>query len=124
MLKPNHHQPASTSKHLFEIADLPPILARSPWTIYLDDRPDLDTRGLTCTEKYLGAPLQDGEVAIVNVRPDGYVGAARRWDMTCAPASAATGAGHGQGVDAIETGREAARWLDAYFDGFLQVPDS
>lgn len=105
---------ASTSKHLFEISDLPAILARSPWTIYLDDMPDLDTRGLTCTEKYLGAPLQDGEVAIVNVRPDGYVGAVRRWDMS--PGGAAE--------DAIETGREAARWLDAYFDGFLQVPDS
>lgn len=105
---------ASTSKHLFEISDLPAILARSPWTIYLDDMPDLDTRGLTCTEKYLGAPLQDGEVAIVNVRPDGYVGAVRRWDMSPG----------GGAEDAIETGREAARWLDAYFDGFLQVPES
>ncbi|KAK2602881.1 hypothetical protein N8I77_009383 [Diaporthe amygdali] len=104
----------STSKHLFEISDLPAILSRSPWTIYLDDMPDLDTRGLTCTEKYLGAPLQDGEVAIVNVRPDGYVGAVRRWDMT--PGGVAD--------DAVETGREAARWLDAYFDGFLQVPDA
>ncbi|KAI3391037.1 hypothetical protein diail_8088, partial [Diaporthe ilicicola] len=100
----------STSKHLFEISELPAILARSPWTIYLDDMPDLDTRGLTCTEKYLGAPLQDGEVAIVNVRPDGYVGAVRRWDMTPG----------GMADDAVETGREAARWLDAYFDGFLQ----
>lgn len=104
----------STSKHLFEISDLPAILSRSPWTIYLDDRPDLDTRGLTCTEKYLGAPLQDGEVAIVNVRPDGYVGAVRRWDMSPG----------GGSEDPIETGREAARWLDAYFDGFLQVPEA
>jgi hypothetical protein len=32
--------------------------------------------------------------------------------------------GGGGGEDSFETGREAARWLDAYFDGFLQVPDS
>ncbi|KUI59801.1 3-hydroxybenzoate 4-monooxygenase [Cytospora mali] len=100
----------STSKHLFEIAHLPPILSRSPWTIYLDDVPDLDTRGSTCTEKYLGSLLQD-EVAIMNVRPDGYVGSLKKWKITDDK--------HGEAL-----GVEAARWLESYYDGFLQVPPS
>ncbi|ROW01937.1 hypothetical protein VMCG_05572 [Cytospora schulzeri] len=100
----------STSKHLFEIAHLPPILSRSPWTIYLDDVPDLDTRGSTCTEKYLGYQLQD-EVAVMNVRPDGYVGSLRKWKIT-------------DDNNGEAAGVEAARWLDRYYDGFLQVPSS
>lgn len=103
-------QPASTSKHLFEIAHLPPILSRSPWTIYLDDVPDLDTRGSTCTEKYLGSQLRD-EVAVMNVRPDGYVGSLRKWRIS-------------GDEDGEAAGVEAARWLDGYYDGFLQVPSS
>ncbi|ROV92458.1 hypothetical protein VSDG_06653 [Cytospora chrysosperma] len=100
----------STSKHLFEIAHLPPILSRSPWTIYLDDVPDLDTRGSTCTEKYLGSRLED-EVAVMTVRPDGYVGSLRKWRMT-------------DDSNGEAAGLEAARWLDNYYDGFLQVPSS
>lgn len=89
-----------------EIADLPPLLQDSRWTFYLDDCPELDTRGQTCTNKWLGSgSLEPGEVAIVTVRPDGYVGAIGRWDSS---------------LD--DSGEEAARWLDAYFDRFLQVP--
>ena len=97
---------AVTDKSEFEISALPPLLARSPWTIYLDDCPELDTRGSTCTGKWLGG-LKPGEVAIVNVRPEGYVGSVRRWDSTAATA-----------------GQEAAAWLDEYYGGFLQVPGS
>lgn len=104
------YQPASTSKHLFEIAHLPPILSRSPWTIYLDDVPDLDTRGSTCAEKYLGPQNQD-EVTIMNVRPDGYVGSLRKWSVA-------------DDDSGEEAGLEAARWLDEYYNGFLQVPSN
>lgn len=76
-----------------EIADLPVGLRRSAWTVYLDDIG-------ACTEKWLGG-LGEGEVAVVIVRPDGYVGAIRRWD--------------GDG------GNEAAKWVDDYFGGFLEA---
>ncbi|KAH7256910.1 FAD binding domain-containing protein [Fusarium tricinctum] len=87
-----------------EISDLPPLLQDSRWTFYLDDIPDQDTRGSLCTNKWLGS-LGPGEVAIVNVRPDGYVGSIGRWDS---------------GID--ESGVQAARWLDEYYDGFMQLP--
>lgn len=97
------------AKSSFEIDQLPPVLAASPWTVYLDDVAHLDTRGLSCTEKWLGG-LQPGEAAIVNVRPDGYVGSVRRW-------------GGSGGVAGAAEGREAAAWLDSYYGGFLQVPE-
>ncbi|OAA61182.1 pentachlorophenol 4-monooxygenase [Niveomyces insectorum RCEF 264] len=87
-----------------EISDLPPLLQDCRWTFYLDDVPELDTRGALCTNKWLGS-LDPGEVSIVNVRPDGYVGAVGRWDSS---------------ID--ESGTDAARWLDKYYDRFLQVP--
>lgn len=99
---------ASTPKVHFEIADLPPILSRSPWTVYLDTVPDLDTQGRTCTEKYMG-PLASGEVAIMNVRPDGYVGSLKKWNL-------------GGANDPLEVGKEASAWLNEYFGGFLAVP--
>ncbi|KAK6421722.1 hypothetical protein LTR95_016771 [Oleoguttula sp. CCFEE 5521] len=73
-----------------EIADLPHVLQRSAWTLYLDD---VDS----CTEKWIGG-LEESEMAVVIVRPDGYVGALRRCDVD--------GAG-------------AAEWIDDYFAGFL-----
>lgn len=88
-----------------EISDLPPLLQDSRWTFYLDDIPEQDTRGSLCTNKWLGS-LGPGEVAIVTVRPDGYVGSLGRWDTS---------------VD--DSGEEAARWLDTYFDRFLQIPE-
>ncbi|KAL2889414.1 FAD binding domain-containing protein [Ceratocystis lukuohia] len=87
-----------------EISDLPALLQDSKWSFYIDNVPDLDTRGIHCTNKWLGS-LGPGEVAIVNVRPDGYVGSIGRWDSS---------------VD--NTGHEAAKWLDHYYGGFLQVP--
>lgn len=76
----------------------------SRWTCYLDNIPELDTRNLTCTKKWLG-DLGPGEVAIVNVRPDGYVGSIGRWDTS---------------ID--DAGEDAAEWLASYYARFLQVP--
>ncbi len=95
---------ATTPKDQFEITDVPPLLQDSRWTIYLDNVPELDTRGMHCTEKWLGR-LAPGEVAIANVRPDGYVGSVGRWDAS---------------LD--ESGMAAAKWLDDYYRGFLKVP--
>ncbi|AEO70419.1 uncharacterized protein THITE_2121849 [Thermothielavioides terrestris NRRL 8126] len=112
-------------KSEIEIADLPPLLQDSRWTFYLDDLPAAGTvtattppipsaaapdvvvgRGSLCTNKWLGS-LAPGEVAIVNVRPDGYVGSVGRWDAS---------------VDDVAAGEDAARWLDAYYGRFLTVP--
>ncbi|KAJ4297200.1 hypothetical protein N0V88_004118 [Collariella sp. IMI 366227] len=91
-------------KSEIEITDLPALLQDSRWTFYLDDIPEQDTRGSLCTNKWLGS-LGPGEVAIVNVRPDGYVGSIGRWDSS---------------ID--DAGEDAAKWLDQYYDRFLQVP--
>ncbi|CAK7215372.1 hypothetical protein SBRCBS47491_002462 [Sporothrix bragantina] len=93
----------STDKNEFEIAQLPPILANSPWTVYLDDVAALDTQGRHCIDKWLGG-LESTDAAIVNVRPDGYVGSVKRFASTA------------------QAGVEAAQWMDAYYGGFLQVP--
>jgi len=87
------------AKEDVEIVDLPQLLQDSCWTFYLDNimkRP-------SCTEKWLGK-LPEHEVAIVNVRPDGYVGSIGRWN-------------------AIDVGAddEAVRWLDSYYKGFLHA---
>ncbi|KAI1844516.1 hypothetical protein JX266_009403 [Neoarthrinium moseri] len=76
---------------------------RSEWTVYLDDVPHLDTKGKTCTEKWLGS-VGTSEAVIVNVRPDGYVGSLGRWDT--------------RGF----SGSVAAEWLGKYYGEFLQVP--
>ncbi|KAI1271918.1 FAD binding domain-containing protein [Xylaria sp. FL0933] len=94
----------STHKDRFEIASLPALFSTSPWTVYLDDAAHLDTKGMRCIPKWLGE-VDPGEVVIVNVRPDGYVGAIKRWDVS------------GQ-----TTGTEAAHWLDEYYGNFLNVP--
>lgn len=81
-----------------EIADLPKALQDSRWTFYLDD-----VMQPSCTEKWLGE-LGTDEIAIINVRPDGYVGSIGRF--------AATGAA---------AGGEAVAWLEAYYGGFLKA---
>jgi phenol 2-monooxygenase len=86
----------------FEIRDLPSVLRESAWTVYLDDVPYLDTRKQSVMEKWLGG-LGEEEVAVLNVRPDGYVGAVRRFRE--------------QGR---EQGEEAVRWMDGYYEGFLR----
>lgn len=100
-----HGLSASTEKSLFEISDLPPFLSRSPWTIYLDNIPALDTKGKTCTEKWLGS-LSQGEAAIVVVRPDGYVGSVDRYSVS------------------QDSGKQAGQALDEYFSEFLKVSSS
>ncbi|KAI5861558.1 FAD binding domain-containing protein [Durotheca rogersii] len=88
-----------------EIQDLPPLFARSAWTFYLDNVPYLDTRRQTCTSKWVGT-LQKDEVAVVILRPDGYVGSISRWDSL-----------------GVSAGTTAADWLNSYYDGFLKVPE-
>ncbi|KAI3320986.1 FAD binding domain-containing protein [Xylariaceae sp. AK1471] len=96
----------STPKDRFEISSLPALFSSSRWTVYLDDVPHMDTKGLCCIPKWLGE-VGAGEVAIVNVRPDGYVGSIKRWEVATQTA-----------------GKEAARWLDEYYGGFLEVPSA
>ena len=60
----------------FELADLPPALRASRWTLYLDD---VESPG--CTEKWFGS-LGQAQVGIAIVRPDGYIGSIDKWDMT------------------------------------------
>ncbi|TVY76161.1 3-hydroxybenzoate 4-monooxygenase, partial [Lachnellula suecica] len=74
-----------------EIADLPAMMQASCWTFYLDD---LCGEAQSCTDKWLGG-VDDGQVVIVNVRPDGYVGSIGRWKD--------------------EEAGLAAAWLDAYY---------
>jgi phenol 2-monooxygenase len=84
-----------------EILDLPKALQDSRWTFYLDN---VTQHGQpSCTDKWLGS-LDVGEVAIVNVRPDGYVGAVERWD-----------------ISSTNAGDSAVSWLDSYYSGFLNA---
>lgn len=59
---------------------------------------------MSCTAKWIGQ-LDPAQVAVLNVRPDGYVGFIQRWDTTVSNA-----------------GEAAARSLDEYYGGFLHVP--
>lgn len=67
-----------SSRSDFELADLPPMLRASRWTLYLDD---VETLG--CTVKWFGI-LRKEQVGIAIVRPDGYIGGIDKWDMTAA----------------------------------------
>jgi phenol 2-monooxygenase len=86
-----------------EIVDLSPLLQKSRWAFYLDDIPDAAGKSQSCTQAWLGG-LQESQVAILVVRPDGYVGTISRWNLQA------------QGC-----GQEAGLWLDEYFGGFLQA---
>jgi len=86
-----------TAKSKLEISDLPAVFQKSRWTVYLDDMKDTKT-GESCTQKWLGGVMKD-EVAIVSVRPDGYVGTVGRF--------------------ANSDGLVACQWLDSYYGGFL-----
>lgn len=50
--------------------------------------------------------LATEEVALLNIRPDGYVGSMKKFDITDMSAAS-----------------KAAQWLDNYYDGFLQVTE-
>lgn len=90
-------------KDSVEIADLPPLLQKSRWAFYLDDIPDAAGNPHGATQAWLGG-LENSEVAVVIVRPDGYVGGISRWDFS-----------------AHAAGQQAAVWLDEYFGGFLEA---
>ncbi|KAI3394058.1 hypothetical protein diail_3277 [Diaporthe ilicicola] len=94
----------TTEKAKFELTSLPPVLSKSRWTVYLDNVPHLDTQSQGCTEKWIGEIGSD-QAAVVNVRPDGYVGSIMKFSTA------------GEGA-----GREAAQSLDDYYGGFLQIP--
>lgn len=78
-----------------EISDLPAFLRAYRWTFYNDN---LDRSVSPITKWNAGQGLRDGELQVVCVRPDGYVGAVSKW----------------------EGGAEAPQaWLESYFEGFL-----
>jgi phenol 2-monooxygenase len=79
-----------------EISDLPKALQDSRWTFYLDD-----VMKPSCMDKWVDR-LHENEIAILNVRPDGYFGSLRRWD----------------GINAADAD-DAVKWLDEYYGGFL-----
>lgn len=95
---------ATTEKGKFELNSLPPLLSKSKWTVYLDNVSHLDTQSRGCTEKWF-SDIGSGQAALVNVRPDGYVGSITKFSTS--------------GENA---GQEAARSLDDYYVGFLQMP--
>jgi phenol 2-monooxygenase (NADPH) len=82
--------------------ELPPLFRESGYTIYLDDVPHMDTKGMTCTEKWLGS-CTGSEVDMVIVRPDGYVGTVHR------------------GLGSREHAKKACKALGSYFEGFMSI---
>ncbi|THC93611.1 hypothetical protein EYZ11_006895 [Aspergillus tanneri] len=78
-----------SSRSLFEVVDLPDVLQKSRWTLYLDE---LDNP--TCTEKWMG-DVKSSQAGIAIVRPDGYAG--------------------GMGCWTVEQGEQAAQWTQDYF---------
>lgn len=91
----------STPKAEFEMQDLPKPLQASKWTIYLDDIPHQDTRKEACIVKWMNE-LGPDQVAMVNVRPDGYVGSVSCWA-------------------ASDGGEAGSRWLDEYYGAFIDA---
>lgn len=63
-----------SEKREFELGDLPELLQKSRWTVYLDDVEG----GEGCTKKWMGE-MERGQVGVMVVRPDGYVGAKGVW---------------------------------------------
>lgn len=85
-----------------ELRQLPSILRESAFTFYLDDVPDRDTRKQTCMDKWLDG-LDENEVVVLNVRPDGYVGCVRRFMS-----------------GSRESGMAAVHWMDEYYEQFMR----
>lgn len=71
--------------------------------MYLDNIAAHDTRGQQCVRKWVGSLATD-EVVFMNIRPDGYVGSIKKFDVTDKDAAF-----------------KAVRFLDNYYSGFLQV---
>jgi phenol 2-monooxygenase len=59
-----------------EIGELPKLWRDGRWTVYADDIPESDTKGMGATKKWMGRVRGD-EVGVLVVRPDGYVGCAK-----------------------------------------------
>lgn len=93
---------AASDKSSFELAGLPSPFSNSPWTVYLDDAASLGGP-TSCIDKWLGDLAAD-EVAILNVRPDNYVGSVSRWN-----------------VGTAESAAKATEWLTSYYGGFLEA---
>ncbi|EME43065.1 hypothetical protein DOTSEDRAFT_72452 [Dothistroma septosporum NZE10] len=91
-------------KDLFEIDNLPRLLKVSKWTVYLDNVPEQSTNGKHCLQKWIG-DMTPSEVALINVRPDGYVGSLGRWDTERQP----------------DVADEAASWVQEYYTSFLSI---
>jgi phenol 2-monooxygenase len=85
-----------------EIRDLPSVLRESAWTFYLDDIPEKDTRKQTIMDKWLDG-LDENEIVVLNVRPDGYVGTIRRFPK-----------------GDRENGLAAVEWMDQYYEQFMR----
>jgi phenol 2-monooxygenase len=85
----------------FELSDLPSTLRSSAFTVYLDNIPEKDTRKQKCMDKWLDG-LDENEVVVLNVRPDGYIGTVRRF---------ADGS--------RESGQAAVQWMDEYYERFM-----
>ncbi|RDW61538.1 FAD protein [Coleophoma crateriformis] len=83
----------TAAKDDVEIADLPSLWKDSRWTFYLDDV-------MGCTKKWIG-DVKEGEVVILNVRPDGYVGSLKAFEH--------------------QDAEGACAWLDGYYGGFLKA---
>ncbi|RAH54680.1 FAD binding domain protein [Aspergillus piperis CBS 112811] len=80
-----------SQKREFELGDLPELLQKSRWTVYLDDVEG----GEGCTGKWMGEMERD-QVGVMVVRPDGYVGAKGVWGWS------------------EEEGSGAAQWVGEY----------
>ncbi|GAT22935.1 FAD binding domain protein [Aspergillus luchuensis] len=80
-----------SQKREFELGDLPELLQKSRWTVYLDDVEG----GEGCTGKWMGEMERD-QVGVMVVRPDGYVGAKGVWGWS------------------EEEGSRAAQWVGEY----------
>ncbi|ESZ95548.1 hypothetical protein SBOR_4077 [Sclerotinia borealis F-4128] len=92
-------------KDEFEIVDLPVSLQDSRWTIYLDG---LGKYGESCTKKWVG-DVEDDEMVVLNIRPDGYVGSSNRFEV-----------GEESDGDGESTGEKVVKWLEEYYGGFLK----
>lgn len=63
-----------SEKREFELGDLPELLQKSRWTVYLDDVEGEEG----CTGEWIGE-MEREQVGVMVVRPDGYVGAKGVW---------------------------------------------
>ncbi|KAH7020703.1 phenol hydroxylase [Microdochium trichocladiopsis] len=88
----------STDKNDFELASLPSTFAHSKWTVYLDDACSLDTRGLSCSEKWFGSARESKDIVVLKW-------SVKRWQ----PSSQV-----GAGIAAVQC-------LDQYYESFLQA---